>query len=86
MAPDPKVELFLIDEIGLLECASSQFRDMIVKIMNSKIPLISTLSSHDVLETLKIKKRNDLSILNMTYKNRDIIWRNVMVELSKPGP
>jgi len=38
----------------LMECTSSQFSHMIVKIMNSKIPLIATLSSHDVLDTLKI--------------------------------
>jgi nucleoside-triphosphatase THEP1 len=86
LAPDPKVELFLIDEIGLMECRSTQFRHMIIKIMNSKIPLIATLSSHEVLKTLKIKDRKDIAILNMTYKNRDIIWKNVLVELSKPGP
>lgn len=86
LKPDPKVELFLIDEIGLMECKSPQFRQMIVEIMNSKIPLIATLSSHDVLESLKIKDRIDTAILNMTYKNRDIMWKSVMVELSKPSP
>jgi len=70
----------------LMECTSSQFSHMIVKIMNSKIPLIATLSSHDVLDTLKINDREDIAILNMTHKNRDTIWKNVMVELSKPNP
>lgn len=86
LTPDPKVELFLIDEIGLMECSSSQFSQMVIKIMNSKIPLIATLSSHEVLETLNINDREDISILNMTHKNRDTIWKNVMVELSKPSP
>jgi nucleoside-triphosphatase len=86
LTPDPKVELFLVDEIGMMECTSLQFRHMILKVMDSEIPLIATLASHDVLDILKIKKRKDISILNMTYKNRDSIWKNVLVEISKPLP
>jgi nucleoside-triphosphatase len=85
LSPDPKVELFLVDEIGLMECESKKFRQMILKIVDSPIPLIATLASHDVLDILKLKERDDISILNMTYKNRDVIWKNVMVELSKPA-
>lgn len=85
LKPDPMVELFLIDEIGLMECASRQFRQMIMKIINSQIPLIATLPSHEVLDILKIKDREDIAVLNMTYKSRESIWKNVMVELSKPS-
>ena len=84
LTPDPKVELFLVDEIGTMECTSPQFRHMILKVMNSKIPLIATLASYNVLDILKIKDRKDISILNMTYKNRDSIWKSVLVEISKP--
>jgi nucleoside-triphosphatase THEP1 len=54
--------------------------------MNSKIPLIATLASHEVLDILKIKDRKDVSILNMTHKNRDSIWKSVLLEISKPLP
>ena len=60
LAPDPQVELFLIDEIGMMESTSLQFRHMILKVMNSKIPMIATLASHDVLDILKIKNRKDI--------------------------
>jgi len=86
LKPDPEVELFLIDEIGLMECTSIQFRKMIKKILNSSIPLIATLPSHDVLDILKIKERKDIALINMTFKNRDSLWKNVMVEISKPSP
>ena len=86
LTPDPKVELFLIDEISTMECASLQFRHMIVKVMNSKIPVIATFASHDVLDDLNIKDREDISFLKMTHKNRDSIWKSVLVELSKPHP
>jgi nucleoside-triphosphatase len=86
LTPDPKVELYLIDEIGQMECASQLFCQLILNIINSDIPLIATLASHNVLEILKIKDRKDIAILNMTYKNRDVLWKNVMVEISKPAP
>jgi len=84
LSPDPKVELFLIDEISMMECKSLQFRDMILNIINSNIPLIATIASHDVLDILNIKEREDISILNMNHKNRDSIWKSVLVEISKP--
>jgi nucleoside-triphosphatase len=86
LIPDPKVELFLIDEIGKMECKSQLFRQSVLNIIDSDIPLIATLASHEVLEILDIKDREDIAILNMTYKNRDSLWKNVMVELSKPSP
>jgi len=86
LTPDPKVELFLIDEISMMECTSQQFRHMILKVINSKIPLIATLPSHEVLDILKIKNRKDIAIINMTHNNRDSIWKSVLVEISKPNP
>jgi len=79
-----EVELFLIDEIGTMECLSASFRQKILDIMDSDIPLIATLASMDVLETLEIKQRNDISILQMTMKNRESLWKEVLIELSKP--
>jgi nucleoside-triphosphatase len=81
-----EVELFLIDEIGTMECLSALFRQKILEVMDSDIPLIATLASMDVLKTLQIKKRKDISLLQMTLKNRESLWKEVLVELSKPHP
>jgi len=85
LALNPNVELFLVDEIGMMECASLQFRTRILNVLNSKIPLIATLESLVVLDTLQIKNRKDVSVLNMTHKNRDSIWKSVLVEISRPS-
>ena len=84
LSPDPNVELFLVDEIGVMECTSLQFRQIILKVINSDIPLIATLASLNVLDILKIRNRKDISILNMTHKNREFIWKDVLVEISRP--
>jgi nucleoside-triphosphatase len=80
---NPRVELFLIDEIGAMECLSQKFRKKTHDIIDSNIPLIATLASIEMLDILKIKERKDISILTMTHKNREGLWKNVMVELSK---
>ena len=81
-----EVELFLIDEIGAMECASPYFRQKILEVMDSSIPLIATLASVDILDALKIRARKDIALLKMTQINRDSLWKNVLVELSKLNP
>jgi nucleoside-triphosphatase len=83
-SPDPNVELFLVDEIGMMECTSLLFRQTILKLINSDVPLIATLASLNVLDILKIRNRKDISVLNMTHKNREFIWKDVLVEISRP--
>jgi len=77
------VELFLIDEVGSMECISKSFRHKFIEILDSDIPVIATLASIEILGVLDIKKRKDISLLKMTHKNRDSMWKNVLVEISK---
>ena len=80
---DKAVELFLIDEIGPMECRSRLFQKKFVDLLNSEIPVIATLAAIDVLDTLSIKKRKDISLLKMTISNRDSMWKNVLLEIGK---
>jgi len=52
---DKAVELFLIDEIGPMECRSDMFRKNFKDLLNSDIPVIATLTSMDVLENFILK-------------------------------
>ncbi|TFH01517.1 MAG: hypothetical protein E4H13_04670 [Calditrichales bacterium] len=79
-------ELFLIDEIGLMECQSVRFCRHIIEAMNSDIPLIATLASIDVLDVLDVKDRKDITLLKMNQKNKNSLWKTVLVEISKPSP
>jgi nucleoside-triphosphatase len=75
------VDLFIIDEIGQMECISKKFCSQIEQIMNSSIPLIATLSGSGILDLLQLHKRKDMAILQVTRKNRDYIWKNILLEL-----
>jgi nucleoside-triphosphatase len=80
---DKAVELFLIDEIGPMECRSKFFRDKFVNLLDSDVPLIATLTSIEVLDTLSLKSRKDISLLKMTISNKDTMWKNVLVEIGE---
>jgi len=75
------VELFVIDEIGKMECLSDKFCKQVEIILDSKIPLLATLTIADIPGVRKIKKRKDIKIIQMTFKNRDSLWKNVLMEL-----
>jgi nucleoside-triphosphatase len=75
------VELFIIDEISNMECLSKKFCIRVLQILESDIPLIASLSLSDIPEILDIKNRNDISILNVTYKNRNALWKKILLEI-----
>ena len=83
LAIHKNVELILLDEIGVMECTSAFFRQKIREVLKSDIPLIATLASVEILDELKIKDSKDYALLSMTLKNRDSLWKTVMLEISK---
>jgi hypothetical protein len=54
-------------------------------IVDSDIPVIATLGRMDVLDTLNLRNRQDITILTMTHKNRDSLWKTVLVEIARPA-
>ena len=75
------VELFIIDEISNMECLSKQFCKQVLKILESEIPVIASLSLSDTPEILEIRSRKDISIVNVTYKNRNALWKTILLEI-----
>ena len=76
-----EVDLFLIDEIGRMECLSTKFCEQVKQIMNSPIPLIATLAGSEIPELFSLKNRHDVALLQLTQKNKDYLWKNVLLEL-----
>ena len=75
------VELFIIDEISNMECLSKQFYKQVLKILESESPLIASLSLSDTPEILKLRSRKDISVLNVTFKNRNALWKRILLEI-----
>ena len=75
------VDLFIFDEIGKMECLSQKFCSGFEKILDAPIPVIATYSHHSAFKLNTLKKRKDTTFLQMTSKNRDDIWKQVLLAL-----
>lgn len=71
-------KVFIIDEIGKMECLSEYFRDQLTEILERQVPVIATiaLKGDEFIEA--VKKRDDTVLFFLTPGNRDIIRQNVL--------
>jgi nucleoside-triphosphatase len=74
-------ELFIIDEIGRMECLSNKFCHQIGLIFDSRIPAIATGTPGQTAYLDKLKSRNDVTIIKINNKNRDLIWKDILLKL-----
>ncbi len=74
-------ELFIVDEIGQMECLSESFCHQINKILDSKIPLIASVMQIATPELKKLKERKDVTLVQVTHKNRDTLWKNILLKI-----
>ncbi|MDD1677875.1 MAG: AAA family ATPase [Methanomicrobiales archaeon] len=63
--------LFIIDEIGKMECFSLQFRSLVITLLDSPVPLLATIPLHGNAYIEAIKHRNDVEVFLLTRENRD---------------
>jgi nucleoside-triphosphatase len=75
------VDLFIIDELGQMECLSRKFCEQVKQIINSPVPLIATLAGSEIQNMFRLKSRKDVSLLRVTHRNKNNLWKNVLLEL-----
>lgn len=85
-----KGRLLVIDEIGKMECLSERFREFISGVLGSDVSFVATIALKGDGFIDKVKRRSDVTLLTMTYENRDSLLEEIagMVEgrVSVPGP
>jgi len=64
-------ELTVIDEIGPMEIRSAIFRDAVNKALNSRVPLLGTITARPFAFTNAIKKRRDVTLIEVRRDNRE---------------
>jgi len=77
----PGVEIYLIDEIGKMECISEKFCAQLLKVIASDVPMIATTSISGLPGKNKFRENKNLKIIRMTRQNRDSLWKNILLEL-----
>ncbi len=69
--PSAKPDVFLVDEIGKMECLSPRFVSAIERILEGEIPLIATIAERGAGLIERVKTREGAVIWTITRANRD---------------
>jgi nucleoside-triphosphatase len=64
-------QLVVIDEIGPMEIRSPIFRDVVNEAFNSGAPILATITARSFPFTDAIKKRDDVTMIEVRRNNRD---------------
>lgn len=73
-----KNNLYIIDEIGKMECFSEKFIDAMETLLNSKTTVVATVAMRGKGFIEKVKNRDDCELWEITKKNRDAIDKQVL--------
>lgn len=68
----PTKQLIIIDEIGKMELFSKKFRDIVIQALNTG-RVLATIKKGGASFIDKIKNREDVRLLEVSYQNRDAL-------------
>ena len=66
-----EVDLYVIDEIGRMECLSRAFVDAVARVLNGPVPVLATIAAKGGGFIASVKMRQDVEIVTVTTANRD---------------
>jgi nucleoside-triphosphatase len=71
LASDADVNLFVVDEIGKMECFSELFVDAVRQILDGNVPLLATIAFKGGGFIEQVKQRDDVELITVAPNNRD---------------
>ena len=71
--PVVNVDLFVVDEIGKMECFSSIFVETMRQILDGDTPLLATIAMKGGVFIQEVKDREDVDLITVTQGNRDLL-------------
>jgi nucleoside-triphosphatase len=78
---EKKIGLYFVDEIDKIECSSKKFAKTIIEILNSDKPVIASIAEKGTGLITEIKKREDVKLLEVTPANRDLLLKELTMEI-----
>ena len=75
MLPSTLDQIVVVDEIGKMECFSRLFRESLIKVLSSDNLVIGSVAIKGDSFIQSIKKRDDVSLVSITEKTRDLALR-----------
>ncbi len=82
LAPAAPVEIYLVDEIGKMECLSEKFVAAMRGLLDAGKPVVATVALHGEGFIDEIKRRPDVQMWQVTRTNRDILANDILAWLT----
>ncbi len=67
------LDLFIIDEIGKMECFSQSFITSVRSLLESPTPMLATVAQKGAGFISEVKSRSDVTLIQITAQNRDML-------------
>ena len=74
--------LYVIDEVGRMECFSRAFCDKVRALLDSGAPVLGTVALKGGGFIAEVKARDDVALFEVTVKNRDVLPGEILRILS----
>lgn len=78
LSTDPPAEVYIVDEIGKMECFSPAFVEAMQSLLDARLPLIATVALKGGGFIRQVKRRNDVLLWEVTRRNRDDLPKRVL--------
>jgi nucleoside-triphosphatase len=78
LALAPEIEVYLVDEIGKMECFSQRFVASMRALLDSEKPVVATIAQRGGGFIAEVKCRRDVEVWQVTVRNRDSLVDDVL--------
>ncbi len=83
LAVNPDVTIYLVDEIGKMECLSQRFVEALCTLLGSNKTVVATIAVRGTGPIAEVKQRQDTLLWEVTRANRDTMPECVLEWLQK---
>ncbi len=85
LAPDPAVDLYVVDEIGKMECLSEGFVTALRALLDSDRRVLATIARKGGGFIAEVKRRGDAELWEVTARNRELLPDRILAWVRGEG-
>jgi len=82
LRPDPEARVYLVDEIGKMECLSERFVTAMRALLPVASPIIATIGKRGGGFIAEVKRRPECKLWEVTHANRDDLPARILAWLA----
>ena len=83
LLPDHRIDVYLVDEIGKMECFSQRFKDALTELLDSDRIVVATIHRSAPGFIQQIRERPDAELWEVTRQNRDELCQSILSWLDR---